>query len=181
MRLLELIARRIGATHRDRLVLGGVIAAAAVAFWCAAQAAGDPPAFLTALFVLAVAAVTVNPHLATGTALLLVSLWLWYVAVDDAATWWSLVGGCCLLVVHSAQSLLASGPDPTPVPRATARTWLRRTLVVAAITLAVGGLTLTLHGRSSPSTAATVVGLALVASALLAVLLHARDGGDQAP
>ncbi|KNX36732.1 hypothetical protein VV01_05565 [Luteipulveratus halotolerans] len=174
------MARRIGATHRDRLLLGAVIVGAALLFWCAAQAAGDPPAFLVGLFVLALAAVTVNPHTATGAGLLLVSVWLWYVAVDDSTTWWSLVAGCALLTVHSAQSLLASGPDPAPVPTTIARTWLRRTLAVAGVTLATGALTLTLHGRSSTSTTATIIGLAVVAAAVVAVLIAARDQGDEA-
>ncbi|GAB3585579.1 hypothetical protein [Calidifontibacter terrae] len=110
---------------------------AAVAFHLCAMAAGHPSTFLLILLLLCALAVGIRTDGATESLLFTVLGVDWWLSTDGLS-WWSLPAATCLLVVHSAVTLVASGPDTAPVARELVLRWVRRTATVA-VGCAVGG------------------------------------------
>ena len=118
-----------------------VAAAAVVGFHVCAVAAGDPSWFVFALVLVATVGLAARTDGATEVVLLALLALEWWGATDRAS-WWSVPAATCLLALHSAVTLVASGPDSAPVPRALAVRWLRRTALVAGGCAVAGSLVL---------------------------------------
>lgn len=161
-----------------RLRLLVVVLVAAAGFHTFAVIAGRSSMFLLILVLLATLAVAIRTDGATES-LLFTALALDWWAATDGLSWWSLPAGTCLLVVHSAITLIASGPDNAPVARAILRRWVRRTALVA-LCCAVGGALL-LAARSGGLVGTWwIVPIALVALSVVTVAFASAVSQERA-
>lgn len=129
---------RIDPTRLRALI---VVLVAVLTFHGCAAAAGRSVWLVLVFAVLATLAVAIRTDGATES-VLFVALGLDWWGASDGLSWWCLPAAVCLLVVHSAVTLVASGPDTAPVPRELVLRWVRRTALVAAGCTALGALLL---------------------------------------
>ncbi|NHN55889.1 hypothetical protein G9U51_08895 [Calidifontibacter sp. DB0510] len=157
---------------RGRVVALAMAVVAALAFHLCAVAAGSTQWFELVLVVLACLFVLIRTDGTTELLLLAALVLDWWVADPPSTSWWALPAAVCLLAVHSATALGASGPDAAPLPRPLVLRWVLRTAVVAAGGVAVGALVIALR-RSDVSGPWYAVPAALVTLALAVVAVGA--------
>lgn len=146
--------------------LGAVLAAAGASgrLW---------PAGLVIVATLAlVATVRADNHVAL--VIVVIVVWHWLVTVDDASTAWLPVAAVCLLVHHTVTALVASLPAGGELPREVVEAWVRRTVIVAAATVALWAVVAVLDGRAADGNG-VLTALALAAAGALAVAIRSRS------
>lgn len=167
--------RRLVLIDRSRALALGVVVAAVLAFHGCAAAAGSPSMMVFGFVVVALVLVCSLTDGISQTLLLGTLVWDWLVAADSAASWWSLPAAACLLIVHSASSLVAGGPDMAVLPRRLVVVWCRRTAVVAMVSSAFGAVILAVRGTATMNTWLTVpVAIAAIAAVTVTVNLVLR-------
>lgn len=154
---------------RTRVAALVVLALCVVGFHLCAVAVGGPRGWFVWLELLATALVIMRPTGATEIVLLAVLVLDWWGAGQDL-TWWALPAAVLLLLVHSAVTLVVSGPETAPVPGPVLRRWVVRTLLVAVGCTAVGAVLLA-AGHAAPTTSWILVPVALTALAGVTVAL----------
>lgn len=158
-----------------RLRALAAVVAASLAFHLCAAAAGSTSWFTLVLVIASAGVVAVRTDGATELLLFVVLGFDWWGATT-APSWWCLPAALCLLVVHSAVLLMASGPDNASVPRTLLRLWVVRTAIVGAAGVVLGALLLAVRaaGASGPWWPAP---LALVVLGAVAVALAEAQRG----
>jgi hypothetical protein len=171
--------QRLVSVAPQRWLLGALAVAAGggASIVTGVSGGGLPPLLLFVIGMLAVLS-AVRPD--THTALVVVALvvWQWLVVVDDPIGPAVVVVASMLLVFHSTIAVMAAAPATAHLDPAILRSWLRRTAMVGAATVATWTLVLLMdQRRASGSTLVTLAGFvtALVLAAVLRTSPRSRE------
>lgn len=144
-----------------RAVIRAMILGSAVVAVVSHLFAAPGTAWWPGMVALPLAALTLlSPDSARGLLFLgWYAVW-WLLSDPDEATPWALVAALSVLVFHSAVAFTASGPVGQLADRGTVVRWLGDVAIVAAVTIGVWVLVVSLH--ESTRTPEALVGLSLL-------------------
>jgi len=126
--------------------------------------------------VLAFSALTaLEPDSSLGLVVLGLLGWAWYSSVTDVRTPWTVAAALTMLAFHVACAASSIGPPATVLASETLRRWVRRSLTVGVLTVAVWAAEQLVTGLHAPGNVVLTVS-ALVTAAVLALTLRQLSG-----
>lgn len=133
---LDRVLREIASLTVDQVVLRLIVVVMPVIAMCAASASSArwTPWLLVLVFVAALDC-AVQPESNLGLLVIVVVAWHWTATVDDLRTPWTLAAALAVATFHVAMAASASVPPAGRWSAAMRIKWVRRFVVVAAITL----------------------------------------------
>jgi hypothetical protein len=171
---LEQRVAALRATSLQRWLLG-VIAVIGPCVVCAITRTGPVLALVVPLAV----ASAVRPDSHIGLFVIAITVWCWLARIDDAASPLALVAALSLFVYHASLALMSTMPSSGSIDPAVLTRWIKRSVPVAAATVAVWGLVAAMRGRGLVGNVTLSVA-AMVVIAIAAIAARVRSLGEPA-
>lgn len=151
-----------------------VLVASQVAIWLTAALGVHPRPFLVVLVVGLAVYAAISPEAAGGTALMLVVVAWWGLALREGLHPAAIGAAAALLVTHLCLVLAAYGPGTLPVSRPLVLLWVRRGLLVLVPVPLVYLVAVAVEGEPAPSGLWAAGVLAAVAAGVGTSVLYLR-------
>jgi hypothetical protein len=157
------------------IAIASLVGASMITSHVAGQVTGVLLALVLGLSALASARADTHTGFVAGA----VVVWQWLATVDDVSSPWAVAIAVCLLVFHTLLALMAVTPITAVVAPPVAQRWVRRTLVVAAATLAVWTCVLVFDQRQTPGSVLLTVSGFVTLTVLVFLARATSEPSDQ--